>query len=100
MAAESKPQAAAANGNKPVMTFRAKGVKVSIWENIATNVEHERKFYKTAIQRVYKEGEAFKTTNSLSRDDLPVARLLLQRAWAWILETESGRNGEEQEIPT
>src|SRR5438552_3862565 len=56
MAAKAKAQTVPAAGNKPVMTFRARGVKVSIWENLSTNGEGERKFYKTAIQRVYKEG--------------------------------------------
>lgn len=100
MSATTKSQTASANGNKPVMTFRAKGMKVSVWENFTTNGEGERRFYKTAIQRIYKDGEEFKTTNSLSRDDLPVAQHLLHKAWEWILQAESNKSSEEQELPT
>ena len=103
MAAKTKPQTESSgtttqerNGNKPAMTFRAKGVKVSIWRNFSAQADGERAFYKTVIQRIYQGGEEFKTTNSLSRDDLPVARPLLQQAWEWILETESDK-GQEQE---
>ena len=71
--------------NAPVKVLRARGVKVSVFENRTENAT----FFKATVQRVYKDGEEFKTTNSLGRDDLPVARLLLQRAWEWILEAEA-----------
>ena len=46
-------------------------------------------FFKVSLQKTYKDGDEFKTTTSLSRDDLPVAGLLLKRAWEFILESES-----------
>ena len=81
--------------NKPVRVFRLRGVKVAVFENRS----EQGTFYKTALQRIYKDGEEWKTTTSLGRDDLPVARMLLDRAWEWILETESGAGSEGTEQP-
>lgn len=79
---------------RPLRTFRLKGVKASVFENRT----EQGAFYKTSLQKVYKDGEEWKTTTSLGRDDLPVARLLLGRAWEFILETEAAaRSGEQGE---
>ncbi len=81
-------------GTKPVKVCRLRGVKIAVFENKG----EQGAFYKTAIQRIYREGEEWKTTTSLGRDDLPVARMLLQRAWEWILETEAGSARDEGEL--
>ena len=88
MAAKS----AVKNPNAPVFTLRRKGVSVSVFENQSAE---GKAFYKTALQRTYKEGEEFKTTTSLSRDDLPVAQILMGKAYEFILEKESTRNNED-----
>lgn len=77
---------------RPLRTFRLKGVKASVFENRT----EQGAFYKTSLQKVYRDGEEWKTTTSLSRDDLPVARLLLSRAWEFILETEASARHSEQ----
>lgn len=77
---------------RPLRTFRLKGVKASVFENRS----EQGAFYKTSLQKVYKDGEDWKTTASLGRDDLPVARLLLARAWEFILETEAAARNSEQ----
>jgi hypothetical protein len=41
-----------------------------------------------SLQRTYKDGEQFKSTSSLSRDDLPIAQLVLGQAWEWVLDEE------------
>ncbi len=83
--AQTQKPKADQHGNKPVMTFRLRGVKVAVFENKG----EQGAFYKTSLQRIYREGEEWKTTTSLSRDDLPVAQLLMRRAWEWILEHEA-----------
>jgi len=83
--------------NKPVRVFRLRGVKAAVFENHASNGEQNTVFHKVSLQRVYRDGEEWKTTQSLGRDDLPVARHLLGKAWEWILETEAARNREENE---
>ncbi len=80
--------------NKPIKVFRLKGVKVSVFENKS----QESVFHKLTLQKIYKEGDEWKTTNSLGRDDVPVARLLLQQAWQFVLETEAPKqNGKNDE---
>ncbi|HEX3146815.1 MAG TPA: hypothetical protein VHR66_01865 [Gemmataceae bacterium] len=65
-------------------------MKVSVFANRVKTAAQEMTFHKSVIQRVCREGEEWKTTTSLSRDDIPLARMLLERAWEWILEAESG----------
>lgn len=92
--AKSKTEKTVENGkgNAAVKRFKARGVHVSVFENQS---DDGRKFYKASLQRIYKEGEEFKTTSSLSRDDLPVAQHLLNQAWAWMLEAEAVKNDAE-----
>ena len=72
--------------NKPIQTFRRRGVKVSIFENKSG----EATFRKIAIQKLYREdGGTWKTTTSLGRDDLPIAQLLIGKAWEFILDQEA-----------
>ncbi len=89
-------KAAEKKGDPPIKVFRLRGVKASVFENQS----EQGVFHKVSLQRVYREGQEWKTTASLGRDDLPVARLLLQRCWEFILETEAARNREEQETRT
>lgn len=71
--------------NKPIHVLRRKGVKVSIFENSS---EHGT-FCKVTDCKVYLDPTGqWKTTHSYSRDDIPVLRLLLKRAWEWILDHE------------
>jgi hypothetical protein len=87
--ATTKKQAPAKSGNAPAKVFRARGVKVAVFENLTETDGREVKFYKITVQKIYKEDAEFKTTNSLGRDDLPVARHLMQQAWVWVMEQES-----------
>ena len=77
--------------SKPVQVFRVRGLSASVFENRAQANGHPVTFLKVALQRTYKDGAEWKTTTSLSRDDLPIARLLLQRAWEFILAAEARR---------
>lgn len=74
-----------ANTRGPKRTFRLKGVKVSVFENPSQNGV----LHKITVQRIYREGTEWKTTTGLSRDDIPVARLLMARAWEFILDAEA-----------
>lgn len=83
---ETKPES-----NKPVAVFRARGVKVAVFANDGDNGA----FHKTSIQRVYRDGEEWKTTQSLGLTDLPVAQLLLGKAFDFILQAESKETKED-----
>jgi len=72
--------------NKPINVLRRRGVKVSVFENR----EGQNTWYKVSVQKIYRDvQEQWKTTTSLSRDDLPIAQLLLGKAWDFILDQEA-----------
>jgi hypothetical protein len=81
-----------ATSNRPVKTLRLKGISASVFENHGTsNDGTPSTFHKVIFQRHYRHGVEWKTTESFSRDDLPVVSHLSDRAWEWILETEANR---------
>lgn len=90
------PPTPMATANKPWKVFRSSGVSASIFENKAENKDSARTYFKVTLSKVYRDGDEFKSTNSLSRDDLPVAAMLLQQAWASILTAEA-EDGEDKE---
>jgi hypothetical protein len=72
-------------------------VKVSVFANPTQADGRSSVFHKVTVQKIYREGDQFKTTTSLGRDDVPVARLLLHRAWEFILAAEAGEVKETAE---
>ncbi|MBB3209058.1 hypothetical protein FHS27_004894 [Rhodopirellula rubra] len=78
--------------NQPVKKFRLRGISASVFEN---KTEKGQAFFKTTIQRTYKEGKSFKTTNTFSRDDLPMLVEVVSAAWREILKRESEVSAEE-----
>ena len=75
--------------NRPVEVFRASGITASVFKNRAKTEDRATPFYKVTLERSYNDGEKWQTTGSLSRQDLPVAALLLQKAWNFIVEAEA-----------
>ncbi len=82
---------------KPVKVFRSRGVSASIFANQAKSDGRDITYHKVSLQRAYKDGDEWKTTTSFGRDDLPVARLLMDRAWEFILEAESSHSSDANE---
>lgn len=97
MAPIATEPATASTGTKPLKTFRHRGLSASVFENHAKDPESDVTFHKVSLQRTYKDGDEFKTTTSFGRDDLPVAVLLLQRAWEFILDAEANRSRDDEE---
>ena len=77
---------------KPVETFRLRGISASVFEN---HSEDGKTFHKVSLQRTYRQGDEWKNTQSLSRDDLPIAAMLLQKAWEYILQAEGKKSADE-----
>ncbi len=73
---------------KPVRVFRLRGLSARVFRNYAKDKDNKTPFFKVSLQKTYRDGEEFKTTTTLSRDDLPVADMLLKWAWGYILVTE------------
>ena len=84
---------------KPAKVFRVRGVSASVFQNTAKVGDRRVTFHKVSLQRTYKDGDAFKTTTSFSRDDLPVCRHVLDQAWEYILAAESKRGADDADEP-
>jgi hypothetical protein len=80
---------------KPVSVFRMRGITASVFANIAETKNGDVTFHKVSVQRTYKDGDVFKNTSTFGRDDLPIVRLLTDRAWQFILDTEANRGRDE-----
>jgi hypothetical protein len=72
------------SSRKPVHEIRLGAVKAAIWANdTQSGVRHN-----VTIQRLYKDGDDWKTTESFGRDDLPLVGKVADMAHTWIF-TES-----------
>jgi len=76
--------------NKPKNTYRAGSITATIWENKAKNKEGKEYTYLTVnIERSYKDKEEkWQKTNSMRTNDLPKARLVLEKAYEEMQLTE------------
>ncbi|MBU1974993.1 MAG: hypothetical protein KKG59_01165 [Nanoarchaeota archaeon] len=72
--------------NLPEKKFRAGPIAATIWENEATNKEGKKVAYKSvSFERSYKDAnDEWKTTHSLRMNDLPKARLVLEKAFEYL----------------
>ncbi len=67
---------------RPVHEIRLGRIKAAIWENEVQNgVRHNVTF-----QRIYKEGDQWRQSESFGRDDLPLLMKVADRAHTWIYE--------------
>ena len=83
-----------ATPTKPVKSLRHRGVTASVFLNKSD--DGKTSFHKVSLQRSYKQGDEWKTTNSFGRDDLPIVSHLMQQAWEFILEEESKRGTDDE----
>lgn len=69
------------SNNRPIHEIRLGHIRVSIWanENSRQNV-----WFNVSIVRSYRDGEAWRTTSSFGRDDLPLVAKAADMAYAWI----------------
>lgn len=73
---------------KPLKEFRIGGVRATIWENSHTSKDGKTFNQRTAtIERRYKSGEEWKTTNSYDASDLQKLRLTLHDAEVFLLSS-------------
>lgn len=75
--------------NKPVHEVRLGVVKAAIWPNETDNgVRHNVTF-----QRLYKDGDEWKSTDSFGRDDLLLLAKVADEAHTWIFREGKSGNG-------
>lgn len=65
-------------GNKPAKKFRLGFLEAAVWQNDG--------FFTVTLSRTYKDGDEYKSTDSLGHGDLLNGARLLTRAEAWIAE--------------
>jgi hypothetical protein len=66
---------------KPAHELRLSGVRASIWKNETDNGPR----YNTTFERYWRDGEEWKSSTSLGRDDLLTLSFLAQEALRWIM---------------
>ncbi|MGE0608312.1 MAG: hypothetical protein AB7O62_14545 [Pirellulales bacterium] len=80
---------------KPTKVFRLRGISARVFENHSRIDGRDVCIHKVTLQQFYRDGDEWKLTNYFTRDNLPIARLLLERAWHFILESEVKPGREE-----
>jgi hypothetical protein len=70
------------NKTKPINEIRLGAIKASVWENeTETGIR-----YNVTVSRLYKDGDAWKRSESFGRDDLPLVAKVADLAHTWIFE--------------
>ena len=82
----------ASNNNKPVHEVRLGRVKAAVWENSTSNGTR----HNVTVQRIYRDGDDWKTSDSFGRDDLPLLSKVADMAHSWIFQHSQSSNGAER----
>lgn len=85
-----------ATGDKPVKVFKHRAISASVFENSTQKDGQTQTFFKVSVRRTYKDGEEFRSNANFGRDEIPIVRLLLDRAWQFILEAEATAKLEDE----
>jgi len=67
--------------NTVIHEIRRGLIKVRIWQRRSKNGVR----YSLAVVRLYRNGDQWKESTRLGRDDIPIVRLVLDEAYEWIL---------------
>lgn len=65
---------------KPVHEIRLGSIKAAIWKNQAGEIT----LHNVTFARLYKDGDAWKSSDSFGRDDLPKLATVAQKAYEWM----------------
>ncbi|MBU0470511.1 MAG: hypothetical protein KKA62_01140 [Nanoarchaeota archaeon] len=74
-------------GNAPEKKFKAGTISATVWLNRSNKPNGESSEYRTiSLERSYKDREdKWQSTNSLRTNDLPKAKVVLQKAYEFIV---------------
>lgn len=73
---------------EPALEIRRDMIKVRVWRRRSKS----RVRFSLSVVRLFRNGDQWKESTRLGRDDIPLARLLLDEAHTWMLA-----NGGHQE---
>ena len=77
---------------KPVHEVRIGSVKAAIWKN-----DSEKGIrYNATFERLFKEGDQWKSSSSFSRDDLLTLAKVADQAHSWIHDQKQNAPGEKE----
>lgn len=86
---------------QPIHRIKAYGVECSIWENQIQSPQSTSgtvTVLKATVERRYKNAQGeWAGTRSFGKNDLPLAILCLQRAYAEIIDRDNERSARERE---
>ncbi len=81
-------------GTKPLESFAAGGVRAAIWENEIRVNGSTKVVLKALVERRYKDKDgSWKSSQSFTRNEIPLAIYCLTKAFGAIIEEEKGENG-------
>jgi len=89
-------------GTKPLKTIAAGSCRAAIWENEIRVIGSSKKVLKASVERRYKDKDgSWKSSQSFSRNEIPLAVYCLSKAFATIVAEEkdesNGGNGASEE---
>jgi len=84
--------------NKPEKKFRAGAISATIWKNQNQKGTKSFSYHTISLERAYKDqAGGWKTTASMRLADLPRAKLVLNKAYEYLVVQE-GESAEEQVV--
>lgn len=84
--------------SKPIQKFRAGQVGCALWENEVTIGGEKQTILKASVSRRYKDRNGnWKTSQSFSRNEIPLAIFVLFQAFEAMVAPPASREGEELE---
>lgn len=66
---------------EPIKEIRRGMIKVRVWRRRSKQGDR----FTLTLVRIFRNGDVWKESTRLGRDDIPVARLVLDEAYAWML---------------
>ena len=83
---------------QPVRKFRAGRVSCALWENEAMVSGRKVRMLKATVERRYKDkNDEWKSSNSFSRNEIPLVKWCLDQAFTAIIEEQNARDTSVQE---
>jgi len=87
--------------NKPLRTVSAGSCRAAIWENSIQVNGSSKTMLKATVERRYKDKDgSWKSSSSFSRNEIPLAVYVLEKAFEAIVSEETAQNGNGSEEVT
>jgi hypothetical protein len=78
---------------RPEKEIRLGRIKASVWSNESETAN----WFTVTVQRLYKDGEQWKTSDSFSRDDLPLLCKVIDQAHTWMFQQAGAHSSRERD---